>query len=143
MWELFSRYGLATGDVCIFDNPINGGPKATDGVGMLAIPLKFWLLRFTKANFISLGWKKICVRKFNSPVAVVPADCAGNGRKDIIICHDYGATLLDCNPAGGNISWLENPGRGPKGKIAVDWKIRYIGRWPAMHRLRAGYFTQK
>lgn len=77
-------------------------------------------------------------------MAVVTADCAGNGRRDVIACHDYGPTFMDCNPAGGNISWLENPGRqGPKGEVAEDWKVRYIGRWPAMHRLKAGYFTQK
>lgn len=132
---------MASGDICVFDNPINGGPKSPDGIGS-AIPHR---LGSHKANCPSLlGWRKILVKKFDSPVAVATADCAGNGRKDIIACYDYGPTFLDCNPHGGNISWLENPGRqGPKGEVAEDWNMKYIGRWPAMHRLKAGYFTQK
>lgn len=81
------------------------------------------------------------IGKFNGPVAAIAVDVSGNGRTDVVICHEYGATMLDCDPDGGWVTWLENPGRdrlsdGP-------WKRRNIGRWPAMHRLRAGHFTQR
>lgn len=47
IWELFfSRYGLASGDICVFDNPINGGPKAPDGIGST----KPYCLGLPKAN---------------------------------------------------------------------------------------------
>lgn len=49
--------------------------------------------------------------------------------------------MLECNMKGGWISWLENPGRDKLGN--GPWKQRIIGRWPAMHRIKAGYFTQK
>jgi hypothetical protein len=45
--------------------------------------------------------------------------------------------MVMCDPEGGKIDWLENPG-----KIDGEWKRRYIGRSTAMHRLRLGYFTQ-
>ncbi|KAF8453385.1 hypothetical protein BDZ91DRAFT_749478 [Kalaharituber pfeilii] len=60
---------------------------------------------------------------------------------DVVICHDYGPFMLESYPQGGYITWLENPGREQLGK--GHWKERYIGRWPAMHRIKAGYFTQK
>ncbi|KAI5847392.1 hypothetical protein DFP73DRAFT_630662 [Morchella snyderi] len=114
-------YGLGVGDICIFDNPLNGGPKEDDG-----------------------GWKSYCVKKLNSPVAVATGDCAGAGRNDIVICYEYGQTFLTANPQGGDIIWLENPGRCKEKKtLKTEWKERTIGRWPAMHRLKSGYFTQR
>lgn len=83
------------------------------------------------------------MKQFDSPVALVCGDCAGNGRSDIIACHDYGETFIDCDPKGGHITWLENPGRNEDGSVKENWTDRYIGRWPAMHRMKAGYFTQK
>lgn len=60
---------------------------------------------------------------------------------DLVICHDYGPFMLECNLAGGHITWLENPGRN---RLKYGhWKERYIGRWPAMHRIKAGHFTQR
>ncbi|RYP70278.1 hypothetical protein DL771_005581 [Monosporascus sp. 5C6A] len=73
--------------------------------------------------------------------AVVVCDLTGNGLTDVVICHDYGPFMLECNMAGGWISWLENPGRDKLG--SGMWKQRKIGRWPAMHRLSAGHFTQR
>ncbi|KAI1098295.1 hypothetical protein F4804DRAFT_325172 [Jackrogersella minutella] len=61
---------------------------------------------------------------------------------DLVICRDYGPFMLECDPKGGHITWLENPGRVNL-KTQGHWKERYIGRWPAMHRLAAGHFTQK
>ncbi|KAH6844715.1 hypothetical protein B0I37DRAFT_446698 [Chaetomium sp. MPI-CAGE-AT-0009] len=84
---------------------------------------------------------KHVIGKFDSPVAVVACDITKNGLMDVIICHDYGPFMLECNMQGGWVSWLENPGRERLG--SGPWKERMIGRWPAMHRMKAGYFTQK
>ncbi|EKG12892.1 hypothetical protein MPH_09991 [Macrophomina phaseolina MS6] len=86
-------------------------------------------------------WAKYELGKFDSPVAVVAVDITGNGLTDLVICHDYGPHMLRCDQRGGFITWLENPGRD--GLKNGHWKERFIGRWPAMHRLKAGYFTQK
>ncbi|KAK7954128.1 hypothetical protein PG988_014822 [Apiospora saccharicola] len=50
--------------------------------------------------------------------------------------------MLECDPKGGHVIWLENPGRDnlKGGKL---WKEHYVGRWPAMHRVKIGHFTQK
>lgn len=48
--------------------------------------------------------------------------------------------MLDSKIEAGYISWLENPGREGLGK---PWVAHYIGRWPAMHRVKVGYFTQR
>jgi hypothetical protein len=87
------------------------------------------------------AWKKYEIGKSDSPVAVVAVDITRNGRMDLVICHDYGPFMLECNPDGGIVSWLENPGRDDLDK--GHWTERFIGRWPAMHRMKAGYFTQK
>jgi aldos-2-ulose dehydratase len=71
----------------------------------------------------------------------VAVDITQNGLMDLVVCHDYGPHMLNVDPKGGIISWLENPGR--KGLGNGHWKERFIGRWPGMHRLKAGFFTQK
>ncbi|KAH7134410.1 hypothetical protein EDB81DRAFT_870969 [Dactylonectria macrodidyma] len=86
-------------------------------------------------------WKKYTIGTFDSPVAVVACDITKNGLMDLVICHDYGPFMLQCNMQGGWVSWLENPGRDKLGD--GHWKERKIGRWPAMHRMKAGHFTQK
>lgn len=68
-------------------------------------------------------------------------DITGNGLTDIVVCHDYGPFMLECDTKGGWVSWLENPGRDKLGDGL--WKVRTIGRWPAMHRMKVGHFTQK
>ncbi|KAL1636192.1 hypothetical protein SLS58_009886 [Diplodia intermedia] len=86
-------------------------------------------------------WTKYELGKFHSPVAVVPVDITGDGLTDLVICHDYGQHMLRCDQQGGFITWLQNPGRdGLKNRY---WKERFIGRWPAMHRIKAGHYTQK
>ena len=82
------------------------------------------------------------VAKLKTPVAVVPMDITRNGLMDIVVCHDFGDTMIQANMRGGHISWFENPGRD-KLEQDVKWTQHYIGRWPAMHRLQAGYFTQR
>lgn len=81
---------------------------------------------------------------FKEPVSVVAADVTGNGSLDLIVSHQYGPNMIECDMTGGWISWLENPGRDEwKEGGYKQWTKRDIGRWPAMHRLRAGYFTQR
>lgn len=97
--------------------------------------------QYTSTHFMS-AWKKYLIAHFDSPVAVQCVDITGDGTMDVLVCHDYGPFMLECNPKGGWISWLENPGRD-KLKDGEPWKIRNIGRWPAMHRMVPGHFTQK
>ncbi|KAK5651789.1 hypothetical protein OQA88_11656 [Cercophora sp. LCS_1] len=114
--------GLRSGYIEFLDNPIaaaGGDPKAE----------------------VSGTWKKYRIAKFDSPVAVLVADISGNGLTDVVVCHDYGPFMLNCNQQGGWITWLENPGRSCLNN--GYWRQRTIGRWPAMHRMKAGYFTQK
>ncbi|OIW23856.1 hypothetical protein CONLIGDRAFT_657440 [Coniochaeta ligniaria NRRL 30616] len=110
----------------------------------------YWVetFHFRKDDKVPGPWTKYEIAKFDSPVAVVAVDVSGDGLTDVIVCHDYGPFMLECYPQGGWITWLENPGRDNLKKDPEDpadnhWKQRDIGRWPAMHRLRAGYFTQK
>jgi len=82
-------------------------------------------------------WTKELITKVYSPVGMHHADINGNGFNDIVICHQYGKTMVDCDPDGGKIDWFENPGT-PDGK----WKQHFIGKSCAMHRLRIGHFTR-
>ncbi|CAF1084634.1 unnamed protein product [Adineta steineri] len=79
------------------------------------------------------------IENLDSPVAMDQADITGNGYNDIIICFRYGKTMLDCDPDGGKIVWLENPGQNVDKKL---WTKHYVGRSTAMHRLKVGHFTQ-
>ena len=93
---------------------------------------------------LAAGWSSTLIAKLDSPVAVFVVDVDGDGRDDIIICYNYGEDFINCNPNGGYIAWLENPGRDKQGQpIKEAWVKHYIGRWPAMHRLKAGFFTQR
>lgn len=83
-------------------------------------------------------WKKKLIAKYLGPVGMQHADINGDGRTDIIICYQYGQTMVMCDPQGGKIDWLENP-QTPDS----EWKRHYIGRATAMHRLKLGYFTQE
>jgi hypothetical protein len=83
--------------------------------------------------------KPTLIKKLDSPLAMDQADITGNGYKDIIICYQYGRTQLDTDPEGGKIAWLENPGQNIDKK---PWTLHYVGRSPAMHRLKVGHFTQ-
>ncbi|CAF3763740.1 unnamed protein product [Rotaria sp. Silwood1] len=107
----FIAYGLARGEVNLYPNPyINTG-----------------------------NTKPILIQKLLTPVAMDQADISGDGFKDIIICFDYGNSIIDFNPDGGHIVWLENPG---KKNETEPWKRHYVGKSATMHRLRVGHFTQ-
>ena len=82
-------------------------------------------------------WAPTLITKLAGPVGMHHADIDGDGFDDIVICYQYGKTMVECDPDGGKIIWLENPG-----KKACGWKAHYIGRAPAMHRLKVGHFTQ-
>ncbi len=83
-------------------------------------------------------WNKRPIVELSGPVGMHHADINRNGRADIVICYQYGATMVDCDPTGGKIAWLENPGT-----LDGTWTQHFIGRATAMHRLKIGHFTQK
>jgi hypothetical protein len=88
--------------------------------------------------------RRLAADGFRMPVGADYADISGNGSPDIIVCHElYGpiGTIVDPDPEGGKITWLENP--GSPDKDPSRWKKHYVGRATGMHRLRAGYFTQR
>ena len=85
------------------------------------------------------GWKKHRITTLPKPVALDAADIAGDGRADLVVCHDYGSCMYDCKPEDGKISWLRNPGQFDG---AESWDVHYIGSLVASHRLRFGHFTQ-
>ena len=84
------------------------------------------------------NWHKRNIAKYLGPVGMHHGDVNQDGNLDIIICYQYGQTMVDADPTGGKIDWLKNP-CDPDG----EWKRHYIGRATSMHRLRVGYFTQK
>ncbi len=83
-------------------------------------------------------WKKTLLAKYDGPVGMHQGDIDGDGKTDIVICYQYGQTMVLCDPEGGKIEWLQNPGN-----LGGEWKRRYIGRATAMHRLKVGHFTQE
>ncbi|KAI2699507.1 hypothetical protein CBS147332_8393 [Penicillium roqueforti] len=91
---------------------------------------------------ISQGWKSYLIQDLNTPVPTASMDMTGDGFNDVIVGFNYGATMIDSDPNGGDIFWLENPGANPKDPSA-KWEKHFIGRWPTVHRLATGYFTQR
>jgi hypothetical protein len=82
-------------------------------------------------------WLPTLITKLPGPVGMHHADVDGDGLNDIVICYQYGMTMVDCDPSGGKIIWLQNPDTSGR-----DWTARYIGRATSMHRLRVGHFTR-
>jgi hypothetical protein len=83
--------------------------------------------------------KGTLIQKLDGPVAIDQADITNDGFNDIIVCFQYGKSMLDTDPTGGKIVWLESPGQNNDNK---PWKSHYVGKSTAMHRLRIGHFTQ-
>ncbi|KAI0152757.1 hypothetical protein GGR57DRAFT_513367 [Xylariaceae sp. FL1272] len=114
--------GLNSGKVQFLENPLNEKGKGS--------------------KKIDEPWTVHTIAEFDTPVAVIAAPIRPrSGLMDVVLCHDYGPNMIECNLDGGWVSWLENPGRENLGK--KPWTKRTIGRWPAMHRLKGGYFTSK
>ena len=127
-------YGLSTGDISLYYNPRNE-PYATFEEKAMTLNDKVPTPNDPKST-----WRRWTIAQLNTPVAVTLADVAGNGRMDVIICYQYGETVWTADPKGGYVVWLENPGKKAMAE-GKPWTKRYIGSWPVMHRLSAGYFT--
>ncbi len=84
-------------------------------------------------------WQKRTIHTFSRPVSLDQGDIAGEGRRDLVVCHDYAPTMFEATPADGRISWLRNPGRFDEGDEA--WEARGIAQLGSTHRLRLGDFT--
>lgn len=85
------------------------------------------------------SWKKRSIATFSKPVALDHGDIDGDGRMDLVVCHDYGKCMFNCRPQDGKISWIRNPRSYDNGET---WEVRPIGDLLATHRLRLGHFTQ-
>lgn len=105
-----------------------------------------WGLRLGEVYWYQNGesWtRRLAADGIHMPVGGDFADVTGNGVADILVCYElYGpiGTIVDPDPEGGKIDWLENPGAPDKDE--GRWKRHYIGRATGMHRLRAGHFTR-
>lgn len=85
-------------------------------------------------------WEYTVIKTFDFPVSLTYGKLRANcDLNDIIICHDYGPSMDNLNMKGGIVSWLKNPGNRDTG----DWEIHEIDKFPSMHRLKTGHFTQK
>ncbi|CAF1050778.1 unnamed protein product [Rotaria sp. Silwood1] len=107
----FVAFGLGRGELKVYPNPYTNTEKT----------------------------KPFQIQKLITPNGMTQADISGDGFQDIVACFDYGNTIIDFNPNGGYIVWLENPG---KKNSTEPWKRHYVGRSATMHRLKIGHFTQ-
>ena len=46
-------------------------------------------------------WKKTLIAKYIGPVGMHHADITADGRNDIVICYEYGQTMINCDLEGG------------------------------------------
>jgi hypothetical protein len=83
-------------------------------------------------------WTRRVISTMDKPVALDVADLTGDGRPDLVICHDYGNCMFDCGPSDGRISWLRNPTRTDADGL---WEHRPIAELVATHRVRLGRFS--
>jgi hypothetical protein len=85
------------------------------------------------------SWKRHEIATFSKSVATDAADIDGDGRTDLVVCHDYGSCMYNCRPEDGKISWVRNPGSYGSDE---QWEVRHIDDLMATHRMRLGRFTQ-
>jgi hypothetical protein len=85
-------------------------------------------------------WRERAIADFPKPVALDHADVDGDGRLDLVVCHDYGNCMYNCRPEDGKISWLRNPGSFESDN---GWDVHFIADLMATHRLRFGRFTRE
>lgn len=154
-------YGLNVGDICWFENPnasrqlipngqlvnsttknkVNGESKekvnGTNGTKEKTDNSKDDIDEVDCKE----TWRKRLIAKLNQPVGMDTADISGNGYQDIIICSEYGPNMKEINMNGGEIHWLENPGKNVN-ETSETWKKHFVGKVPGMHRLVVGNFTQ-
>jgi len=85
-------------------------------------------------------WEYTVVKTLDYAVAATYGNFRpDSGLNDVVICHNYGPNMDNLNMEGGDVSLLINPGNKKK----ANWEIKHVGKFPAMHRLKTGYFTQK
>jgi hypothetical protein len=83
-------------------------------------------------------WQRRTIATLPKPVSLDAADLTGDGRPDLVICHDYGDCMFNCGPRDGKISWLRNP---TAADLDGDWRTHPVADLVATHRLRVGQFT--
>lgn len=86
------------------------------------------------------SWTRHDIARLHRPVSLDTVDLTGDGTQDIIVCHDYGETLRACDPEGGLVSWLRNPGGIERAD--GEWTRHEIGQLCSVHRVlavRLGY----
>ncbi|CAF1077711.1 unnamed protein product [Rotaria sordida] len=109
-------------------------------IGLIAFGLTVGEIKFYQnPSITTVPENGTLIQNLSSPLAADTADISGDGYQDLIIAYEYGRTLLDTDPDGGKIAWLENPGQNNGTKL---WTMHYVGKSPAMHRLKVGHFTQ-
>ncbi|GLW29440.1 FG-GAP repeat domain-containing protein [Actinoplanes regularis] len=84
------------------------------------------------------GWQRRTIATLQKPVALEAADLTGDGRPDLVVCHDYGNCMFNCGPNDGKISWLRNP---TADGLDGQWSRHFIADLLAAHRIRIGRFT--
>ncbi|KAJ1304797.1 hypothetical protein OPQ81_005933 [Rhizoctonia solani] len=86
-------------------------------------------------------WESVVIQEFDFPVAATYGNFRPEtGLNDVVICHDYGPSMDNLNMEGGIVSYLKNPGNK---RPTAHWEARTVGKFPSMHRLKTGRFTQK
>ncbi|KAJ3761605.1 hypothetical protein EV360DRAFT_67729 [Lentinula raphanica] len=90
-------------------------------------------------NAESKDWEQVNLAQLRFPVGMTYADVTGNGFNDVIIIDEYGPSMDDLWMDGGRIIWLQNSGNSKTG----NWRQRFIGKSPGMHRVKAGHFTTR
>ncbi|KAJ3826741.1 hypothetical protein F5878DRAFT_619848 [Lentinula raphanica] len=109
------------------------------GLGGAQVSVVTMFLNPFSDNAEAKDWDQVDLARLRYPVGMTYADITGNGLNDVIITDEYGPSMDDLWMDGGRIIWLQNPGNSKTG----NWRQRFIGRSPSMHRVKAGHFTTR